>query len=535
MGFMMSRAWRRAVYRQSVDMRLNDVFGPKAWRCLLALSVLGAPLVAAPAVSPERTFSVVVYNVENLHDVDGIALYEDYQPSEYTPAHLAVKAGNIAKVLARVDGGAGPAVIVFNEIELDQTPESTVGDYDRWLESLANKPLAQVLATQPLPAALAGAPAEAWLLKACADAGLNGYHVVVTDERPNAHADGHGQAIRNVVFSRFPVRAVKTSPLLNARAILEVTLDVDGTPFTVLANHWKSGASDVATEDTRRQNARVLRARIATLLSADPRADVLIAGDLNSQYNQRQRYRAMGATAINDILGSQGNELALRGKDRDLYNLWFELPSDQRGSDIFHEEWGTLMHLIVTRGLYDQRGIQYVDGSFSVLKFPGLNADVFGRPVRWSRGRAPAGFSDHFPLYARFRAVPAAEVSDKWMPLVRPSRTDEGPAEPLPVQTAAVDLFSAALDPDGLAPECDLRDGTYTGRVFRLDAPARVDERGYVTVEVRGATYDVFTHDKDLRPRIRAQAQQGRVRFYGELGQYRGQWQFVLQGKEWLR
>ncbi len=516
-------------------MRLPVLHGPGFFRGLLTFLVLSFQLAAETVAPAGRTFSVVVYNVENLHDVDGIALYDDYQSAEYTPAHLAVKAANIAKVLVRVDGGAGPDVVVFNEIELDQTPDSTVRDYDRWLAGLAGKPLAQVLATRPLPAELAGVPAEAWLLKACVDAGLKGYRVAVTDERPSLHADGHGQAIRNVVFSRFPVRAVKTFPILNARGILEVTLDVDGVPFTVLANHWKSGASDVVTEDTRRQNARVLRARIDALLADDPRADVLVAGDLNSQYNQRQRYRAMGPTAINDILGSQGNELALRGKDRDLYNLWFELPSDQRGSDIFREEWGTLMHLIVSRGLYDQRGIQYVDGSFSVLKLPGLNADVFGRPVRWSRGREPSGFSDHFPLYARFRVVPAAEASDKWMPLVRPSRTEEGPAEPVSVQVATVDLFAAAIDPQSLAPEKDLRDGTYTGRIFRLEAPARVDERGYVTVEVRGATYDVFTHDKDLRPRIKAQADQGKLRCYGELGQYRGRWQFVLQGKEWLR
>jgi hypothetical protein len=179
--------------------------------------------------------------------------------------------------------------------------------------------------------------------------------------------------------------------------------------------------------------------------------------------------------------------------------------------------------------------VHYVDGSFAVLSFSGLNADVFGRPVRWSRGREPAGFSDHFPLYARFRSVPAAEVSDKWMPLVRPSRTEEGPAEVRPVVKATVDLFSGALEPQALPAQADLRDGSYTGRVFRLEAPARVDERGYVTVEVRGATYDIFTHDKDLRPRIRAQAAQGTLRCYGELGQYRGQWQFVLQGKEWLR
>lgn len=88
---------------------------------------------------------------------------------------------------------------------------------------------------------------------------------------------------------------------------------------------------------SRRANATTLRTRLDELLATDPNADFIVAGDLNSHYNQKQRYRAMGTTAINDVLGSQGNELNLRGKDRDLYNLWFELPSDQRGSDIYKE------------------------------------------------------------------------------------------------------------------------------------------------------------------------------------------------------
>jgi hypothetical protein len=35
---------------------------------------------------------------------------------------------------------------------------------------------------------------------------------------------------------------------------------------------------------------------------------------------------------------------------------------------------------------------------------------------------------------------------------------------------------------------------------------------------------------------MRERARAGTLhRFYGELGQYRGAWQFVLHGKEWMR
>ena len=497
----------------------------------------GLALAAAASNLVARPFSLVAYNVENLHDLDGVAVYEDYQPDAWGSEHLRVKLANIVAVLARVNKGAGPDIVAFNEIELDQTPGSTVkdGDYAGWLASVADTTAAALLARDPLPPELAGLPAEAWLLKACADAGLTGYHVAVTDERPSKHEDGRGAAVRNVLFSRFPPTAVRTHPLASARGILEAGLDVDGHPLTVLVNHWKSGAGDAATEQARRDNAKVLRARLDEILKDDPNADVIIAGDLNSHYNQKQRYRQMRTTGINDVLGSQGNELALRGKDRDLYNLWFELPSDQRGSDTYQGEWGTLMHLIVSRGLYDQNGVQYEDGSFAVMKFAGLNANGLGLPNRWSRGKAPGGFSDHFPVFARFRTVDTNDRG-KWMPLVRPSETDTGPSAALPVDTSPVDLFSNAVKFAGLPADADIRDGSYTGRVFLVEAPCHVNDKGHVKVLLNGLEYDVYSHRKEVRDEMRERARaKSPVRFYGELGQYRGTWQFVLHGKEWLR
>ncbi len=495
---------------------------------ILFAALLSPVALAAP-------FSVVAYNVENLHDLDGIALYDDYQPATWTPEHLRVKTANIAQVLARVNKGAGPEIVAFNEIELDQTPDSTITDHAAWLASVKDTTAAALLGKGSLSSVLAGLPAEAWLLKACADAGLGPYHVAVTDERPSKHENGHGAAVRNVLFSRFPVTAVKSHRLVNARAILEVTVDVEGAPLTVFVNHWKSGAGDAALEETRRKNARVLRARIDELLKADANTDFIVAGDLNSHYNQKQRYRDMRTTGINDVLGSQGNELAVRGKDRDLYNLWFELPSDQRGSDTFQGEWGTLMHLIVSRGLYDQNGVQYDDGSFAVMKFPGLNANGVGLPNRWSRGKVPGGFSDHFPVYARFRVVETRD-KDKWLPLTRPSETENGPEVAVAVETAPVDLLANALRYDKLPADTNIRDGSYNGRVFLVEAPGRVNERGHVKVTLGGEEYDVFSHQKEVRDEVRGRARsQPLVRFYGELGTYRGNWQFVIHGREWLR
>jgi hypothetical protein len=507
---------------------MSRFFHPLGLICALLPGVGRADLPAQQDV-----FSFVVYNVENLHDLDGIAAYDDFQGSAWTSRHLRVKLENLVSVLARIEPAGGPALIAFNEIETDHSPDTSVpgGDYTAWLAAVAGERAADWLSEPVLPAALAGLPAEAWLLKACADRGLGPYSVAVasagtTGDEPSA--------IRNVLFSRFPISAIRTHPLLQARAMLEVELDVRGTPLTVLVNHWKAGASDPAAEAIRRENARVLRARLDELLARDPQADIIVTGDLNSHYNQRQRHRALRPTAINDLLGSQGNELALRGPERVLYNLWFELPSDQRGSDIYRGEWGTLMHLLLTRGLYDQNGIQYVDGSFAVMKFPGLNANALGLPLRWSRGATPGGFSDHFPLRARFRPL-ATKDRDQWLALEQPSLSSQGGERVVPVDSAPVDLFREALVFNSMPAGTELRGGAYTGRIFFIEADSRIDARGRVFVTLDGLDYEVYSHQKNLREKLRARTRaEGRLGFYGELGPFRDRWQFLLYGPEWL-
>src|SRR5690606_20551135 len=96
---------------------------------------------------------------------------------------------------------------------------------------------------------IADLPAEGLLLKAFVDRGLTGYTVVVGSDGGDTLPDGRpAQAIKCVMFTRFPVKAVHNHRIRSARNILEVTLDVDGHPLTVFTNHWKSGASDPATE-----------------------------------------------------------------------------------------------------------------------------------------------------------------------------------------------------------------------------------------------------------------------------------------------
>lgn len=489
-------------------------------------------LVLGCAAAFARPFTVVAYNVENLFDLDGKAGFDDYLPPNYTRAHVLTKLQNTARVIARFEDGRGPDVLILNELEVDLTPAATPVDVPAVLKRYANMRLEEMLGAR-FDAAIADLPSEVLLAKALADLGMADYRVVVGDNGTEAEA-GRRLEQKNAVFTRLPVRAVRSHPTTSARAILEVEFELEGARFYVFANHWKSGASDLATEPTRMANAQTLRKRLDVILAADPNADIILGGDFNSQYNQKQRYPAMKTTALNDVLRSRGNELAIRDEPRDLYNLWYELPAPERGSDVFRGEWGTLMHLIISRGLYDYRGVQYIDNSFGVGKFSGLNADAMGLPVRWSfDGPAGRGFSDHFPVFARFTVVKDGRA-DRTLALKKPSVEVGGPVPDVKIGYARLDLEKLAVKAGEIPAGTSIRSDAYQGKIFRVEGVVVPGSR--LGVVFRGETYDVWSHDEALRNRLRAAHPEGStLRFYGELGAFRGRWQFVIQDPSWVK
>jgi len=487
-------------------------------------------LLVLPCFLSARPFMVVVYNVENLFDADGLAMFEDYQPARYSRAQVLTKLQNITRTLALFEKGRGPDIILLNEIEADLTNGVALPDYEGILRRYSRQKIGDMLGAGFNPE-IADLPAEALLLKAMHDAGMKGYTVVRPDNIKSPDSKGP-LAQRCVVFTRFPVKHSRVYPTLDARPIHEVLVEVEGAPLYLFNNHWKSGASNPETEPARIANARTLRNRLDEILKADPNVDIIIGGDLNSQYNQKQRYPQLKETGINDVLGSQGNELAVRGATRDLYNLWFELPPAERGSDVFRGQWGTLMHLIISRGLYDYRGVQYIDNSFAVAKVAGLNMDDNGLPIRWSfDGPAGSGFSDHFPVYAKFTVV-RDNRPDRYIALRNASQ--ENSPSTYTVDYTKVDLARVALDPAQLPADAALRDGSHTGKIFRIEGAVGKGRR--LTVEVRGDYYDIWSFDKELRDRLRREHKTGQtIRFYGELGQYRGRWQFVIRDATWVK
>lgn len=480
-----------------------------------------------------REFTVLVYNVENLFDADGVAAYDDYQglpfntENPYTPERFLTKLENVAKVVSQVNDGAGPEVILFQEFELDVTPFQNGLTDAEVLERFSGKTVRELLTTN-FSANVADLSALQWMLKLFEEEGLVGYTAVTIDPFQTNNHSAHC----NVIFTRFPITGMSQRELDSARDVQIVELDVDGHPFYLLNNHWKSGASSSRTAAARFQNATVVREELDRILGLDPSADVLIAGDLNSHYNQSAVFPEWGPVGVNDVLGSETDEAGLVAGDGPiLYNLWGELPREERGSEVYRGKWGTLMQMLVTRGLYDSRGIQYVDNSFFRLSIEGLNVEpVWGQPISWANIADGYGFSDHLPVGARFRTT-TDDDTESYMVLSNPTSETQ-----IPRYQAAVDYSEI---PPGKYPSAEILQTLSEeqrlpamGRLFAVRG--RIPSDGERAVVVDGVRYEVYLPTRDVQDAFGSLEGNRNVRFLGEFGVFRGKEQFVVHDVTWI-
>lgn len=498
-------------------------------KILPGLALVAALLTSVAAHAEEKSTTpprcaVMAYNVENLFDLDAISLYDDFPvtgtgPERWTPEKLAGKLSRLAAVLKTSGNGRGPDVVILDELEADHTPATTITP-EAFVAAHRDQNYRDILKVGLTPE-LTGAPIEAWLIKALEDEGLTGYKIVLGDV-----LDLSKEAIHCAILTRLPIKSTRQHHVEAARTIVEVEVEFGGESLFVFANHWKSGAGSAQTEPTRIQNAGVARARLDEILKADPKANIVFGGDLNSHYNHKQRYPYMPKTGIQDVLGSQGDAGKLASGAADLYNLWFDVELAERKSDEYQGEWGTLMHLIISRGLADGKGVDYVGGSFGAVILPGLNAHAYPVvPWRLSNYGPGAGISDHFPVKAEFVLRTEAGAA----PLTRP---EVAPAVGLPTFPAELDrskLRDAKTLPT-LSPE---QISQSIGELFILDGTFNGGSKPSLTIgEVR---YPVYVPDSKLLKGLRTIKKDSPIKWVGQLNFYKGHLEFAIESADWIK
>jgi len=317
-----------------------------------------------------KTFKIASYNLENLFDLtrDGTE-YTEYIPETgygWTKDIANIKYTNIAKVIKDL----GCDVVALQEVESKKA-----------LITLRNR------------------------LK---DFGVDYPYLEI--------ADSKATPVKSAVLSKFTIVEKEVIQVDNevARNILKITLDIDGNRIILFINHWKSKRG---TESMRIAYAKTLRREIDKLKED---VDFILVGDFNSNYNEYKTIRNSGRlnntdgiTGINHLLRTikdskmvNENILTKQAANEYLYNLWLEVRKTKRWSYNFLGEKERPDNIIVSKGLYDDKGISYSDNSFNKFQPDYL---FKGKAVyRWQMAKSGRdkhlgeGYSDHLPIFAYF-------------------------------------------------------------------------------------------------------------------------------------
>jgi endonuclease/exonuclease/phosphatase family metal-dependent hydrolase len=346
------------------------------------------------AEAQASSISVMSYNIENLFDLENDPRISDdeFTPSgaaEWTEEKLHQKLQNLSKVVTAVrneDGSRCPDVLGLMEVENREILEHWRTNY----------------------------------LSEC-----RYRHLVInrhTDDEP-VRDDVRGIKVALLSKLKLGGQPAKYLAYEGGRYILEVPLELNGRRLVVLVNHWKSRIG--GGEDKRALGAQTLRSRFEEWNQIDPYTDIVAMGDFNDEPEDASFVKTLGLTSNRNAKDEDLSQAFIWNTSFDEFNLKQKLQEAQelidlgepikleevekfwrqkRGTYYFHRESKFLQldHLLISRGLLDSRGFQYIPKSFRVIQPLGFT-DQNGAPIPYksSKRGAVGGASDHFPIMIR--------------------------------------------------------------------------------------------------------------------------------------
>ncbi len=329
-------------------------------------------LLLLPFMLHAKDFTVASYNVQNLFDSTNQGNeYEDFVlgSHNWTSEMAQIKLNHTAEAICDINSD----IIGLQEIE--------------------NREVLRAL-----------------VAKIGSSCGLRYTHSAITNKPTSA--------VQVALLSKYPIlssREIIITPNGRDRNILESVVNVDGKKLSIFVNHWKSKAKD-GKESARIKSATALASYLHSVNN-----EYIILGDLNSRYNESEMIEPRlndtnGRTAINDVMKTSVNsrlidKSMLRMVSNDSHiNLWSEVTPPKRWNHEFYGEKNTLDHMLLPKSLFDNRSIEYKDGSFSVFA-PSYLLDKYGKIAYWGmkkKQHTGTGYSDHLPIKASFSTTATA-------------------------------------------------------------------------------------------------------------------------------
>ena len=180
-------------------------------------------------------------------------------------------------------------------------------------------------------------------------------------------------------------------PNFKTRDQLMVSGYLQGEKVHVIVNHWPSRSSGELPSRPKRNAAAALTRSIAdSLFRIDPKAKIIIMGDLNDDPFNESCAKVLGAKKeINEV------------KDGELYNTLWKTLDRGIGSLAYNDQWNLFDQQIISSGLaHAEKGkLRFWKAEIFNRAFLTQQEGKYkGSPIRTHSGGAwTNGYSDHYP------------------------------------------------------------------------------------------------------------------------------------------
>lgn len=326
-----------------------------------AFLVIGFLITLQAQKGDENQFKIVFYNTENIFDTidDPSKSDEDFLPSSkvaWTSERYDHKLGNIAKALIAIDSTNYPAIIGLSEVE-----NITV------LNDLINRTRLR-----------------------------SGSYQAILEEGSDQRGIDVALIFRTNVMKYIRHRAFPSAQSFKTRTVLYVCLtDAKKDTFHLFVNHWKSrtgGATE--TESKRLENAIILKHLSDSLLTRNPKANIVIMGDFNDEPNNK---------SLTEML--QARQPDKKFISTMLYNLMYDRFLQGEGT-LYYKDWDLFDQFIVSGNLLGKKagkGARILHPYAYIFKpdwllYKNKSGDMTPNRTAGSREYF-GGYSDHLPVY----------------------------------------------------------------------------------------------------------------------------------------
>ncbi|MBL7897140.1 MAG: endonuclease/exonuclease/phosphatase family protein [Crocinitomicaceae bacterium] len=178
---------------------------------------------------------------------------------------------------------------------------------------------------------------------------------------------------------------------------LVVTGNMDGEDVSIIVAHWPSRrGGQAASEPNRIAAAELGRRIIDSLLAENPKAKIVLMGDLNDDPIN---------VSVTEYIRAKGK--ISKVKTGDMYNVMYDHFKSGNGTLAWNDAWNLFDQMIVSEALISTDATSYVFHQSYVYRKDYIiqqEGNYKGYPLRTHAGGVYLnGYSDHFPVYMIFK------------------------------------------------------------------------------------------------------------------------------------